>query len=398
MWSTSASASETSSASSEELPLAQRARVREQALRQRRRQRLVTLGLVLVPVVLTALYALVFAAPRYRAEARFSVRSSASQPAAQGTAGLLSSGSGGSVVGGFVDGWAVADFIRSRDAMRQLDNRIGLRRYLVYTGLDPLNRLSPEAGEDALYRAYLGAVDVSYNMIEQIDVLRVSAFSPEDARTLSDALIGLAQQFVNNMDEKGVTDTLKVSKEAVTRAEKEAIGARGTLTDWRVRNGNIDPEAEAGMLLNLSAQLEAELNTAKINLDKIRALNNPEHPMLKPAQMQVSALRKQLDEVHARMSGKGNTDASRLKSYQALLNAQTFADQNLASARQNYQQAFTDTLRLQRYLSVIARPLPEVRPGSPNTGVLLIEALAVGFVFAFAVRAAEALYREFRHG
>lgn len=384
--------------SSAELPIAQRAKMREAALRGRRRQRLVTFGLALVPVALAALYALVFAAPRYGAEARFSVRSSMAQAAQGGTASLLSSGNGGSAVGGFVDGWAVADFIRSRDCMRQLDSKIGLRKYLAYTGLDPLNRLSPDAGEDELYRAYLDAVDVSYNMIEQIDVLRVSAFSPADARTVSDALIGLAQQFVNSMDEKGIADTLKVSKEAVTRAEKEAFDARGALADWRVRNGNIDPEAEAGMLLNLSAQLESELNTAKINLDKIRALDNPDHPMLRPAQMQVSALRKQLDDVRARMSGKGNTEASRLKSYQGLLNTQTFADQNLASARQNYQQAFTDTLRLQRYLSVIARPVPQARPGSPNTGVLLIEALAVGFVFAFAVRMAEALYREFHHG
>ncbi|MBN3849459.1 sugar ABC transporter [Paraburkholderia sp. Ac-20342] len=349
--------------------------------------------------MLAAIYALAFAAPRYGAESRFSVRSSTPQSSAQSaSASLLSSGNGGSAVGGFVDGWAVADFIRSRDCMRQLDSEIGLRTYLAYTGLDPLNRLSPQAGEDELYRAYLDAIDVSYNMIEQIDVLRVSAFSPADARTISDALIGLAQQFVSNMDEKGIADTLKVSKEAVTRAEEDAIVARGALADWRVRNGNIDPEAEAGMLLNLSAQLEAELNTAKINLDKVRALSNPEHPMLRPAQLQVSALRKQLDDVRARMSGKGNTEASRLKSYQALLNAQTFADQNLTSARHNYQQAFTDTLRLQRYLSVIARPVPEVQPGSPNTSLLLIEALAVGFVFAFVVRMAQALYREFRHG
>ncbi|WP_244314899.1 sugar ABC transporter [Paraburkholderia unamae] len=384
--------------SSDELPIAQRAKVREQALRRRRRQRLVTLGLVFVPVVLAALYALLIAAPRYGAEARFSVRSSAAQSSAQGaTVSLLSSGNGGAV-GGFVDGWAVADFIRSRDCMHQLDSKIGLRKYLAYTGMDPLNRLSPQAGEDELYRAYLDAIDVSYNMIEQINVLRVSAFSPADARTISDALIGIAQQFVSNMDEKGIADTLKVSKDAVARAEQEAIGARGALAGWRARNGNMDPEAEASMLLNLSAQLEAELNTAKINLDKVRALDNPDHPMLLPAQMQVSALGKQLDDVRARMSGKGNSEANRLKSYQALLNAQTFADQNLASARQNYQQAFTDTLRLQRYLSVIARPVPQARPGSPNTGLLLIEALAVGFVFAFVVRMAEAMYREFRHG
>ena len=98
------------------------------------------------------------------------------------------------------------------------------------------------------------------------------------------------------------------------------------------------------------------------------------------------------------MSGKGNTEATRLRAYEALLNAQTFADQNLTLARQNYQQAFTDTLRLARYLSVITRPVPSTKPGSPDLVVLLLEALAAGIVLVLVARMAEAFYREFRHG
>ncbi len=359
------------------------------------------MALVLMPVLAAGIYATFLAAQRYSAETRFSVRSSGSSAAAQnagGSVGLLASSNNGGSGGGFVDGWAVSDFIKSRDCMRQLDRKIGLRSLLAYRGLDPLNRLSPQASEDQLYNAYRANLDVSYNMIEQIDVLQVSAFSPEDARLISEALIDLAQQFVNRMDEKGVEDTLKVSKGAVALAEKEAIGARDALTSWRIKNGNLDPAAEANMLLTLMGQLEAELSTAKINLTKIVALNNPDHPMLHPAQMQVAALQAQLDSVRMRMSGKGDTEASQLRSYEALVNTQTFADQNLTLARQNYQQAFTDTLRLQRYLSVIARPVPDGQPSSPNTVVLLLEALALGFVLAFVVRIGEAFYVEFRHG
>jgi capsular polysaccharide transport system permease protein len=301
------------------------------------------------------------------------------------------------MVGGFVDGWAVSDFLNSRDCMHQLDRKIGLRKYLVRSGLDPANRLSKDASEDELFRAYASMVSVSYNMMEQIDVMKVSAFSPKDAQFISQALIDLAQEFVNRMDEKGVADALKVSKHAVDLAQQQDLEALAALADWRVKHGNIDPTADAAMLLTLVGQIEGELSTAQINLDKIRAMNNPDHPMLRPAQMQVAALQQRLSETRNRMSGAGNTEAAQLKTYEALKNAQTFADSNLAAARQNYQQAFTDTLRLQRYLSVIAQPVPETRPSSPNGVILLLEALALGFVLAFVGRLAMGYYREMHH-
>lgn len=351
-------------------------------------------------MIVALVYVLCIATPRYEAESRFFVQSaSGQQPGAGGGAGtLLTTGNMPGMLGGFVDGWAVSEFLKSRDCMRQLDEKIGLRRYLVHDGLDPANRLSEDASEDALYRAYLSAVDVSFNALEQIDVLRVSAFSPEDAAMISKELLNLAEDFVNRMNGKGVSDKLKVSEESVRRAEQKALEARDALTAWRTTHGNIDPTATVTMLLNLSSQLEAELNTAQINLDKIRALGNKDHPMLRPARMQVVALQKRIGDVRERLSGKGNTEAKLLKSYESLRNAQAFADSNLTMAQQSYQQAFSDTLRLQRYLSIIAQPVPTDRPSSPRTRVLLLEALALGFVLMFIVRVALALLRGLRHG
>jgi capsular polysaccharide transport system permease protein len=215
---------------------------------------------------------------------------------------------------------------------------------------------------------------------------------------LSRALIELAENFVSSLNEKGVADKLKVSEEAVKLAEQKALAARETLTAWRTTHGNIDPTATVTMLLNLSSQLEGELNTAQINLDKIRALGNKDHFMLRPAEMQVASLKKRIAAVRQRLSGAGNTEAKQLKSYEALRNAQAFADSNLTLAQQTYQQAMTDTLRLQRYLSIIAQPVPTDRPSSPRTGILLLQALALGFVLMFIARVAMALLRGLRHG
>jgi capsular polysaccharide transport system permease protein len=351
-------------------------------------------------VVFALIYVLWIATPRYDAESRFFVQSGSDQQSGGGAAAssLLSTGNMSSMLGGFVDGWAVADFLKSRDSMHQLDQKIGLRRYLVHGGLDLANDLSQNASEDDLYRAYQSSIQVSFNVLEQINVLRVSAFSPNDAATLSKALIGLSEDFVSRMNAKGVSDKLKVSQETVRDAEQKSLRARDALTTWRTAHGNIDPVASVTMLLNLSGQLEGELNSAQINLDKIRALGNKNHPMLRPAEMQVAALQNRIVAMRHRLSGKGNTEARQLKSYEALRNAQAFADSNLTLAQQSYQQAMVDTLRLQRYLSIIAQPVPTDRPSSPRMMTLLLQALAAGFVLMFIARIAMALLKGWRHG
>jgi len=80
------------------------------------------------------------------------------------------------------------------------------------------------------------------------------------------------------------------------------------------------------------------------------------------------------------------------------MNSQAFADSNLTLAQQSYQQAMVDTLRLQRYLSIIAQPVPTDQPSSPRVMVLLLQALALGFVLMFVTRIAVALLKGMRHG
>lgn len=395
----SAASTTGSSASEGGSEIERRRRERRSAVRERRRHRWINAFIVVTPVAIALVYALFIATPRYEAESRFFVQSGSGQQSAMGgAASLLTTGSSGGMLGGFVDGWAVNDFLKSRDCMQQLDQKVGLRRFLVRPGLDPLNHLSEDSSEDELYRAYRASVHVSFNPLEQIDVLRVSAYSPEDAAVLSKALISLAEDFVSSMNKKGVADKLKVSEASVRLAEQKALAAREALTAWRTTHGNIDPTATVAMLLNLSSQLEAELSTAQINLDKIRALGNKDHFMLRPAELQVAALKKRLAALRHRLSGEGDTEAKQLKSYEALRNAQAFADSNLTLAQQSHQQAVTDALRLQRYLSIIAQPVPTDQPSSPRTGILLLQALALGFVLMFILRAIMALFRGLRHG
>lgn len=350
--------------------------VRERTLRERRLRRWTFGGIVVASVVGALAWGALVMQPRYGAETRFSVRgtSAATTSASTPVTSMLSSGSGQSSGVGFVDGFAVNDFLKSRDCMQRLAQAIDLRKMLG---------VNAHAGTEELYRAYQAALSARFNMVEQENVLEVRAFSPEASHKMAQGLLALALDFVQRMDKQGVESTLDVDARQLQAAEDQARQAANAVAAWRSSNRNIDPEAEATMVMTLIGQIETELNAARINYEKIRAFGNPDHPMLKPAQMQVSALEGQLAQARARLAGGTNSQASRLRTYTQLKNAETFADNNLTAARDAYQQAYRETTRQRRYLSVIAQPVASDVPTDPNLWIVALEGLLGGIVLAF---------------
>lgn len=348
--------------------------LRERIVRKQRRRRQLTAGIILGTTLAALAWGALFMSPRYTAEARFSVRGSSGTVASSGgPTSLLSGGTGGSTGLGFVDGFAVNGFLKSRDCMLQLGKRIDLHKLLD---------VPPEQGSDALYDAYRDSVSVKFNMVEQENVVAVSAFSPASSRRIAENLLALAQEFVSRMDTQGVQNALDVDAAQLRQAEEQAIKATNAVAAWRASNRNVDPEAETELVMTMIGQIEQELNTARINYEKIRAFGNPQHPMLQSARLQVSALERQLAQARQRLADGDNSQAARLRTYTQLKNAETFALNNLTAAREAYQQAYRETTRLRRYLSVIAHPVAEDVPSSPNMWLLALEGFLAGVLLA----------------
>jgi len=344
--------------------------LRERTLRSKQRRRWLLAAIVLTCVALAVAWGALVERPRYVAETRFSVRgSSPEQASGGGTTSLLSSGSGGSAGIGFVDGFAVNDFLKSRDCMLQLSKSLPLRKML---GVDA------KASVEELYRAYSRAVSVKFFMVEQENSISVDAFSPEDSRRMAQGLLTLAQQFVERMDTQGVQNALDVDARQLQSAQVQASSAANALAAWSAAHHDVDPAAQATLVMNMISQLEQELNTARINYEKVLAFGNPDHPMLQPAQMQVAALERQLAEARQRLAGGHNSEAARLRTYSQLKNAQSFADSSLTAARDAYQQSYREATRLRRYLSVIVQPVATDVPNSPDLWLLALEGLLVG--------------------
>jgi len=350
--------------------------MRERTLRTRQSRQWLSVIIVAASVLGAVAWGAFVMQPRYAAETRFSVRGSSmpSQSGASGFGGVLGGGAGASAGVGFVDGYAVNDFLKSRDCMQQLAKRVDLARLLEI----PASR-----GTEALYRAYRETVSPKFFMVEQENMIEVSGFEPARSHRIASELLHIAQNFVERMDTQGVQNALDVNASQLRAAEKQAVNAANAVAAWRAINRNVDPEAESTLIMTMIGQVEQELNTARINFEKVQAFGNPDHPMLRPARMQVEALERQLASTRARLAGGNGSAAAQLSAYSQLKNAQIFADSNLAAARDAYQQAYRDATRLRRYLTVISQPVAQDVPSSPNLALLALEGLLGGIVLAF---------------
>ena len=118
--------------------------------------------IVIVPTLLAAIYYLLIASPRYVSEARFIVRAPAqTQPSALGVA-LQGVG----LPGAQTDAFAVYEYVRSRDGLRDLGTRYDVAAVLGRSGTDILAR-HPRPWDsrsfEGLHRGYQRFVTVGYD-------------------------------------------------------------------------------------------------------------------------------------------------------------------------------------------------------------------------------------------
>jgi capsular polysaccharide transport system permease protein len=132
------------------------------------------IGIVLLPTLGAIIYFGLIASDVYISESRFLVRSP-ERPVQTGLVGQLLQSTG--VAKSEDDTYAVRDFILSRDALKELDDRLGLRKSFSSERIDFFGRFPGviwDRSFEDFYRYYVGHVDVDYDTLSSIRTRTVS--------------------------------------------------------------------------------------------------------------------------------------------------------------------------------------------------------------------------------
>ena len=334
---------------------------------------------VVLPTVLAAIYYGLIASDIYISESRFVVRS----PQRQMQTGLLSTFLQGSSFSHTQDDvYSVNDFILSRDALKELNDHLGLAKKFSSGSIDFLHRFPTLDWDDsfeALHRYYLNRVSVDYDSASSISTLRVSAFTAEDAYKINELLLGMSERLVNQLSERSRQDVIRYAAAEAKEAERQAKEAAVALAVYRDQNAILNPEQQSVIQLQLISKLQDELILTKTQLAQLRRFT-PDNPQIPVLVNRLDTLQKEMDSELAKIAGTNGSLSNKAVAYERLELDREFADKQLAAALASLEAARNEAQRQQLYLERVVQPSLPDYPEEPRRVRSVLVVFVLGLI------------------
>lgn len=336
--------------------------------------------MVAAPTAIAGIYYLLLASGQYVAEFRFGLRSSEPLRAAGGT--LLSGAAAAMQTA--LDSYAVAQYLRSRAIIDDLDKSLDLRAMFSTPDADWPARLHLPVTIEQLTAYWRRQVDAFFDPVNGTIVVRARAFSAPDALRLAQGVLEASERLVNEMSARARRDALRQSENDVTAAERRLAAALAQLRDYRDKEGLINPDKAADANAALAGRLRGEVLRADAEFAAMRVYLNADAPALKLLEARIATLKAQ----EAALAGEATDTAATqrralsrvLGGYEELDSQRRFAETAYRHALEALDRARIEADRQQIYLVDFVPPrLPE-EPLYPRR----LRATAIVFAAAFA--------------
>jgi capsular polysaccharide transport system permease protein len=316
---------------------------------------------VFTPTLVAIIYFGLVASDVYISESSFVIRSSEQNAASSGLGSLISS-----AVSGFAaapnDALAVSDFILSREALRELNEKFDLKGYFTESHIDFVQRLGFLGFYDSfehLYEYYLKRVKLRIDHAGAIINLRVSAFNPEQAHEINEKLLNTAEEKVNQLNERARRDLIAYAEREVTEAEQRVVDAAMALSTFRDKMLVVDPEKQTTFHYDLIGKMQVELIGTLTQLAQIQSLA-PQSPAPVSLELKAKTLREEIAREISLIAGGENSLSRITADYEQLAIEREFAQEGLAIALTSLQAARNEAQKQQIYLERISNPsLPD---------------------------------------
>jgi capsular polysaccharide transport system permease protein len=325
----------------------------------RLKRHLVLILTVVAPTCIAILYYGCVASDVFISESRFLVRSPQHQ-AQGGIFGQILQGSG--LTHSQDDTYSVHDYILSRDALRELDAELGLRKAFTSKEVDPLNRfpgLLSDASFEEFYRYYGKRVGVEYDPSSSISTLTVHAYTAHDAQRINDQLLQMSERLVNTLNERSRQDLIRYAADEVKIATDKATAAAVALFEYRSKHEVFEPDKQAAIQLESVAKIQQELITTEAQLAQVQKLS-PNNPQIAGLESRGDTLRHAITTEAAKVTSANGSFSARAPNFERLTVESVFADKQLGVALADLETARNEALRQQLYLERLVQPsLPD---------------------------------------
>ena len=344
----------------------------------RRRIPWLFLCVVVLPTLLATLYFGVIASDVFISESTFVVRS----PQSQAPTGLTALLHTGSFSRSQDDTYTVHDYILSRDALRELCEKLQLKEAFSRSGIDFLSRFAAIDGDDseeALHKFYKKKIALSLDSSSSISQLQVRAFSAREAMEINKALLEMGERLINQLNERARLDTVRFAQAQVESAEIKAKDVEAALSKYRDLKKVFDPEKQSASQLLQINKLKEELFTVKTRLVNLLA-SSPNNPQIATYRRTIEALEGEIKAETDKVLGGQDSLSGKAAEYERLVLDRGFAEKELTMALAARENARLEAQRKQLYLERIAQPHRPDKAVEPKRLRRVVETAVLGLI------------------
>lgn len=321
---------------------------------------------IALPTLLVSIYMAFIASDRYAVETQFAVRGQ--DVPMLDTAGLMGA-LGGAPTQTTSDSYIVADYLVSTQLVAELDQLLDLRAMYDQPGIDLFSRLNSSAPIEDLAEYWARKTQVYFDSTKSTITLEVSAYTPDEARRISEEAMRLASLLVNRLSEESRADALRGATADVERAEFRLRVIREEMQSFREQQSIADPITSAGSAQELITQLQAEISRIETELTSARSFMNEDAPSIvflnaqkRALENQLVAARSAIGEATLDSDGQqpqnslSNSVARMISGFEELETEREFAQQAYVASMASLERARAEADRKQRYLAVFVNP------------------------------------------
>jgi capsular polysaccharide transport system permease protein len=320
------------------------------------RRHLLFVIVVLAPTAGAILYYGLIASNVYVSESRFIVRSPQHQ-APSGLVGqlLLSTGL---TPHSQDDTYSVRDYILSRDALKELDEKLDLRKSFSNPNVDIFGRfpgLGWNRSFEKFFLYYGKHVAVEYDPVSSITVLTVRAYTAEDSYKISRLLLDMSERLVNTLNDRSRHDLIEFAENEVQIASEKAKDTSLALLNYRSNQSVFEPDKQAALQLEGVAKLQQELIATETELAQLRKLS-PDNPQIGGLTNRVATLRSAIASEASKVTSATGSFSARAPKFERLALDVEFADKQLGVALAELESARAEASQKQLYLETLVQP------------------------------------------
>jgi len=338
---------------------------------KRRRRKLLLLltrltAFVFLPTLIAGYYYYGVATPMYTTKSEFLILT------ADGGGGGGGGGLGGLLPTQFATGQdsiATQSYLQSKDAMLRLDQDVGFREHFSQDWIDPIQRLSEDASNEAAYKLYKKYVILGYDPTEGVIRMELSTADPELSAVFSEKLIEYAEENVDELSAEKRSDAVKTAVESLEQAKDERRAAQQRMVE--LQEGSIlDPEGEVANIRQLIGNVELQLQEKQLALNT--QLNNarPNQARVEAMRSEIEVLEQELNKQKSRLTQATEGTSSLAAQSAAIQMAQAdlaTADMVLQAALETKRQSEIEANKQVRYLTVSVKPVASQDPSYPRS-------------------------------